>query len=255
MVNRQSVSPHLEIRIMLLNVTLYDNRNASRGSVRLRLDFATKQWSIPGGSQQAWAGVGYTNSAEGAFEVRVNGAIWLWDQRPGEHNTIIIWDAPTGDSDFTHDKGQGLIFDPKDPSLKDGRIIWTLDPSSVSSAPIRARVLELIKGIPFDFPPVYKVNFPSGPPNNRPDVYNGKVTNCGEFPGWITKNLGGSGAPSEVSFKFHDKGRGHSLAAPMTAWETWAKMFQSKRGSTAEPIWIPYGQTARPKSGDIYVLY
>jgi hypothetical protein len=121
--------------------------------------------------------------------------------------------------------------------------------------PIRQRVLDLIKDIPFNFPPVYKVNFPSGPPSSKPGAVKGKVTNCGEFPGWITRQIGGSGAPKDLSLKFHDQWGDYSLTAPMTGWETWAKKLQAQRGNSAEPVWIPYSKTDRPQPGDIYVLY
>lgn len=45
---------------MLLDVSVYDNRNARRGSVQLHLDFATKQWLVPANNQIGWAGVGFS---------------------------------------------------------------------------------------------------------------------------------------------------------------------------------------------------
>jgi hypothetical protein len=122
-------------------------------------------------------------------------------------------------------------------------------------SPIRQQVLDLIKKIPFNFPPVYKVDFPSGSPSSKPAAVKGKVTNCGEFPGWVTRNLSVSDAPKDLSLKFHDQWGDYCLTAPMTGWETWAKKLQSHRGANAEPVWIPYCKTKKPQPGDIYVLH
>lgn len=149
--------------------------------------------------------------------MKANNVIWLWDQRPGEHNTVIIWEPPTSETDLLHHSGQGRIFEPKDSAFKDGKITWTIAPTTKPVlAPIRRRVLDLIEAIPFKFAPAYKVNFPNGRPAlPGPAAVKGTVSNCGEFPGWIARNIGGSNAPKDILiFKFHDQWGDYALTAP-----------------------------------------
>ena len=222
---------------MILNLAVNDARNALRGRVRMKLDFGQKQWSIVEGQQPAWAGVGF--STKGSFEAPSPGIIWLWDQPPGQarHNTVILWDAPSSAGDSAHASGAARIFDPKDPAFKDGRINWTAD---TSLSPIRQKVLDLCRAaLPavgtFLTPGTMRMAKISSETRNSPLVvaeYNkGKhYTNCGAFPAYIAKLLGGKGLIL------------HGLSAGMKATAKTAK------------TWVEADGSNRPLPGDFYVL-
>lgn len=244
---------------MFLNLAVVDKRNQNRGSVRLELDFQAQAWSIPAAQQQAWAGVGFSNPPKGSFELKDWGVMWLWDQRPGEHNTLIIWKPPVAEDDSSHPKGQARIYDPKDASFKDAVIDWSVEAAPKPTlSPVRQRVKDIIRGIPFNYFPPAKENFPNPPPNAKtypkPDyAKETKVTNCGEFPGWIAKHMGGANLPADTFMKFHDKWGDYALTAPMIGWDAWAKKLENARKAPGS-IWVPYSKGLKPQPGDIYIL-
>ncbi len=222
---------------MILNLAVNDAKNAPRGRARMKLDFGQKQWSIMDGQQPAWAGVGF--STKGAFEVRTSGVIWLWDQPPGQtkHNTVILWDAPTGSGDAAHAAGSARIFDPKDPAFKDGKINWTAD---TTPSPIRQKAVDFCRAA---LPPVGEFLTPGSSkmsriscetrhsPNVEAEYNKGKhYTNCGAFPAYIAKLLGGKGLIL------------HGLSAGM-------KSAAQKAGA-----WVEADGVNRPLPGDFYVL-
>src|SRR5262245_63485237 len=127
---------------MFLNLTLCDHTGKARGTAQLRLDFGAEKWFLEGQTQQVWQNV--TPSKEGAFELRPNKAIWLWDKAksaPDKRNPVILWNPPEKESDSQRPRGEGRLFDPKEQSFKEGKVNW-----AVGLAPIRQRFLDVIAG-------------------------------------------------------------------------------------------------------------
>jgi len=108
----------------------------------ISLDFATSTWSVGPTSRDPWGdpasqswptqlASGYKQS--GTFEVKDNGVIWIWDQWgtpssgmvPEKHNTLIIRDAPTSESDTIHLSGSVRIYDGRNAVFKDVVVPWT----------------------------------------------------------------------------------------------------------------------------------
>jgi hypothetical protein len=117
--------------------------------------------------------------------------------------------------------------------------------------------------------PATQKNFPSGPPTQAmkdavalarknaglPPVppSAGKTTNCGEFPGWVARHLGGQ-VVGDLFKKFDTAYGALALTAPMTAWDQYAQKMEGYRKSSAR-IWRPFGPgCGRPLPGDVYVL-
>ena len=237
---------------MLLNLTMHNAAGDDERSVRMRLDFDQLAWSVD--NEDAWEAVGYSD--RGAFEFKpANGAIWLWDQGNGgpTHNTVIIRDAPSDESDVAHLSGTARIADPKDDAFKDGQIEWTVDtegeaaddpvPPHVSDrrlyvrAVLLPRVLgalgtskygdpeftELTNGLSKDNPEVVKAN-------ERAKPYGGHFTTCGYLPGYVAKQLGD---PGQVQLN------GPSLV----------RSEGQKYGA-----WVTADGTTRPQPGDLFAL-
>ena len=246
---------------MLLNLSVCDKSGTQRGTARLRLDFAMRKWFLDAEAQPGWQSV--TASRGGSFEVRPNRVIWIWDKDKAardKRNSVILWTPPESEGDTRYLSGEGRLSDPRDPSCKDGKVNWSVATAAKSGlAPIRERFLEIIKGIPFQFAPAYKVNFPNGRPSTKPESAKGNVTNCGELPGWVAAKVGGSGAPGDLDFNFDDVYGHYALTSSMTGWEKWSTKLQAKRGAKEGDLWVAFSKgkdkTLRPKPGDIYVLH
>jgi len=133
---------------MLLNLKVNDPTGKPRGAVKMTLDFAANQWTVDDAKAPAWQGVGCSGS--GSFELKSWPVMWIWDQAAGKprQNTIIFWDPPTGESDTKHVSGRARIFDPAEPSLKEGMIDWSVDTSPASISPARSAMLKILSGIP-----------------------------------------------------------------------------------------------------------
>lgn len=108
----------------------------------MSLDFTGMTWSVARTSRDPWVdptsqgwptqlASGYKQS--GTFEVKDNGVIWIWDKWatasggmiPESHNTLIIRDAPTSESDTAHTSGTVRIFDARNTAFKDVVVPWT----------------------------------------------------------------------------------------------------------------------------------
>jgi hypothetical protein len=172
---------------MFMEISVFDSRKVKLGRVQLELQFGQ-----PGGRgrwllQEVLEGDGWSrvsSSDQGPFDVmKDNGVIWLWDQGPGKpRNTVIIYDAPQHDADYTKTQGQARIYDPGDPALKDGWIRWT----TPGLSPLRQRVLQIIGNV---FPG-YPGRLPIPNAIDRSTSYPKGVTNCGILPGWVARQLG-----------------------------------------------------------------
>jgi hypothetical protein len=130
---------------MILDLKIIDKGKKVRGESRLRLDFEKSRWSIPAGpDQDAWNAIG--PSKEGWFERQANGVIWIWDQKPGERNTVILWNPPASETDYEHPKGSGCLFAPTKTEFKDFTVDWNVDQASrLTGGRARQTVLKIVK--------------------------------------------------------------------------------------------------------------
>jgi hypothetical protein len=250
---------------MLLSVNLSDAKKLPQGAVQLELNWVTRTWSVAP-DQGAWRRVGFSN--RGPFETRVNGTLWLWDQSPGKlkTNTVIVWDGPVGPKDLIHKDGEGVLSEPRDAKLRDGRIKWALA-AGAETAALRDQVRTLCeKNLPA-FPDLRE-------PPNMLESTPGKVktpggaTGCGGFPGWMIQQLGADKFPKEpVTMNWTEtvvvdgvktqvpKSASVKVTSPIIAWEEMAKKIEKRRNAPGS-IFIPFvpGSTRKPKTGDIYLL-
>ena len=256
---------------MILKLDVFDPQRMLWGTARLKLDWVLKAWSLQDDQRQVWPKVGFSRA--GTFEPRDNGVIWIWDQPPGQdkHNTLIIQVAPTSEYDYDHRSGLARIFDPKDPSFKDGQVRWAVDPARAATVsakspdgqgltPLRRKVLEICDWALPAYPAVAE------PPNKitkQTSSTHAHVTNCGIFPGWVAEQIGGIAfAPEKVVFPPYNLKDGTLMpsttavvTSPMTEWSEFAKKVEKLRHAEGT-LWFPFqdGSDDRPKPGDIYLL-
>jgi hypothetical protein len=104
---------------------LVGNKLGSASHLAMNLDYMLNQWKITEG-RVSWLGWGF--SAEGTFEVRSNGVIWIWEQKPGKEkrNTLIMRDAPMSEADVGHISGIMRIYDPPNATQKDIEFLWRI---------------------------------------------------------------------------------------------------------------------------------
>jgi hypothetical protein len=174
---------------MLLKISLFDAARYPRGSVRIKLNWGQKKWSlVEDDAQSNWQRVGFTK--EGPFEPRPNGTIWFWDQEH-IHNTVIAWNAPASEEVIKNNSGSGRIFEPKDALFKEGPIEWMLEGASPSVAtptlsPLREKALKTLDRI---LPAPYgSQNWKDNPYHS--EMKEGAYTNCVEFPRYYLGLLG-----------------------------------------------------------------
>lgn len=261
---------------MILNLTVNNPRNGRRDRSRLQLDWDAKEWSVPVGQQTAWSGVGFSN--KGTFELKPWGVMWLWDQPLGQkkRNTVILWNPPGGETDLLRRTGLARIYDPKDPSLKDGRISWSVDPTAaMGKAPKLARIREEIRRLCKDILPAQIDTFLVPGSARMMEISTSmfppipKFTNCGDFPGYIARKLN-----KEIKVKatvpgiYPDKDNpgtfvkktpileiGGSLIAMEGFAQAIDKIAMADPKYNGVKAWIPNDGVNRPKTGDFYVLH
>jgi hypothetical protein len=269
---------------MLLSIDLKDAKKLSQGSVQLRLDWGKKEWTV-GGDQLAWKRVGFTN--RGRFEVPSPGIIWVWDQPAGQPkaNTMIVWDAPGGPAADVGTYGEGRLYAPKDPKMKDGLFDWVVDAKSgtvaaaapTATAATQAKIRDdVIKLIGKEFLPRGQLKEPPNCLESKARTKTaGGATGCGGFPGWVITKLIAQGykfAPDAVKVTWEEtvvvdgvktkktKSDTVRVTSPTTAWENLAKGIEKRRigegKATAGSLFVEYKPTEarRPKPGDIYLL-
>jgi hypothetical protein len=110
-------------------------------------------------------------------------------------------------------------------------------------SPLRQKVLEIIRQT---FRP-YPLELAAPHKMDKTLSYGGGVTNCGVFPGWLARQLHGTGPIFKVG-KWPE-----AVTCPMTAWDDYAERFEKKTGRS---IWTTYqaNGSVRPNLGDIYIL-
>lgn len=225
---------------MFLQLEVFDSNKRFQGYAEMMMDWTKKTWQIMDDDWFVWNRIGFSKG--GTFEFKSWGVIWLWDQA---RNTVIFWDAPKNNFDFSNYSGQARIFDPRDSALKEGKINWKIDmtvkTSSTAAAapgltPLRIQLLTLLrKVLPCSYMDKnYKLIAPGLTKQG------GGYTTCGSLPGFVTSELGGK-----------PLGKG---------WETYMQKY-SLNGTNAVRIkglkygaWVDGEIGKRPKPGDIYAL-
>ena len=121
--------------------------------------------------------------------------------RAAEKNIAIVWGGPVGPKDIIHKDGEGLLSEPKDAKLKEGRFKWVVtSDASAAAAGAGAALRDQVRAL-------CEKNFPAFPdlrePPNCCESTPGKVkteggaTGCGGFPGWVIGQLGAEKFPKE----------------------------------------------------------
>jgi hypothetical protein len=226
---------------MHLQLEVFDTNGRFRGYAEMNMDWNTKNWQIVDDKALVWNRVGFSKG--GSFELKPWGVIWIWDR---SRNTVIFWDAPTGETDNLHRSGEARIFDPQDHSLKDGKIRWKIDltknvaaspGSNAASTPLRAKLLKVLREVlPCSYMDKNYVRITGGLKKQG-----GGYTTCGSLPGFVTSELG-AGDPTKPQ------------------WMTYMNTYSLNGTNIVRTKGIKYnawewgGKGKRPKPGDIYVL-
>lgn len=191
---------------MLLNLSIYDAANRPRGSVRMKLDFAHKRWSVvQEDARHAWQWVGF--SQQGPFEQKDWGVIWLMDLN---RNTVIFRDAPAGEG--ISKSGHARIYDPKDRAFKDGMIAWSSEPEAPAAPQAPAALSALRQAVLAKLPTILPAQYQSGnkqehknytnnPFHVLPQDVSAGYTTCGEFPAYLMHLIGGKLGPGTYALQ------------------------------------------------------
>lgn len=99
----------------VLKATLQTNGTAREAEIEL--DFVSKGWAIRNGK---YLRRGVLFSERGSFEAKPWGVLWLNDG-PGAstRTTLIVRNAPLEDNDGRHLNGDGRVYKPANPALRD----------------------------------------------------------------------------------------------------------------------------------------
>lgn len=247
-----------------MNLVLTNQNRSDSWAVNVELDFRTRQWQTDNASD-FWRRV--TPSRRGSFQLLENGSLWIWDrldtQRQGRRNPVILWNAPAQAGDTARRRGQGLLFDPKEPHLKDLRLSWQVDRADG----LRKQALDLCsRNLPasgYKEPPNCVEKAPRGasPVNASGE----RATGCGGFVGWYFQELKALGVavPEDrvrVTFEWTPPGGVKKtdtqeiyFTGPTFGHREIARAVE-KRRKTSIYREFKVGSGQRPKPGDVYVL-
>lgn len=249
-----------------MNLVLSDLNQGNKWSVRVEFDFCAKQWKADGHSN-FWRRI--TPSQRGNFEVKSGNVIWLWDRHDtggtAKRNPVILWDAPVQAGDTARRRGKGLLYDPKEPHLKDLRLRWRVDHVTT----LRRLALDLCRR-----------NLPASGLKEPPNCVEGskrdaspvnadgnRATGCGGFVGWYFKELHAMGVAipqdrTSVTFQWTPPGgtlrtdtKEIYFSGPTFGHREVARAVEKRRGCPGTIYKeYRYGDGARPQPGDVYVL-
>lgn len=246
-------------------IELSDLQANGRGTVRLALDYGSRQWKTSPG-QAAWSRI--TVAHAGAFERKDAGIVWLWDRVDRldklKRNPLILWDAPAQAGDTRHRHGKGRVFDPKDPLLKDHVFRWRVGDRST----LRAQALELCRrNLPaagYQEPPnCVERTARKGSPVN---ASGNRATGCGGFVGWYfheLQKLGVAIPDDRVRKTYQWTPEGGTLRTDTTEIYLTGPTFGHRevvqgieQRRHVGGLYVRYkpGEGRRPKPGDVYIL-
>jgi hypothetical protein len=244
---------------MFVNVTV-TGKGGETGRGLVELDYKTNRFTIE--PLVGWGSTGF--SVFGTFSVSAGDLVLVDQNTPRFGNKLVLRAGPLTEADTAPSSGAGTVESPIGPRFEGATLAWT------TGSPLRARILEIVDkdaGLPHW--PGAKPNFPSGPPSEAtkrkvaedrarkglPPIptTGGKTTNCGEFPGWVARRIGGKLAVD--LFKVFQTDFGSiGLTASMTAWDQYGRTVEGYRKSSTR-IWRAFGPgCGRPLPGDVYVL-
>ncbi|MEQ9408758.1 MAG: hypothetical protein RIK87_13565 [Fuerstiella sp.] len=240
---------------MLVEVALSGKGGLAKA--QLNLDFQSQAWSVQ--QDQGWRLAGFPSKGK---LLRIRGDLHLEDPRGSIYeNYITLINSPTSEADTTHISGRGSVDEPDDSRFLNAKVRWH---QQTQLTAIRRRILALIRTkAGFQFSPNFKLDFPNGPPSDALKAAaakagikagTGKVSNCGEFPGWIVRQLG-ERVPADLHEKF-ETGWGKVNAMSSTiGWNLIAERAEKVRGLAKGTLWVPFqARGPRPKPADIYIL-
>jgi hypothetical protein len=241
--------------------------NASSGmpwSVQLNLDFNLNSWSVAP-NQPAWDRI--AGAKQGSFERKAGGNnLWLYDRfhTLTRRIAMILWDSPTHAKDTTHKAGGGLLHDPKDPKIKDQRISWKSEDTS-----IRAAAMKLLAQ---NLPPLGAYD----PPDNfvektkrkgeKVNADGNRATGCGGLVGRYYEELERLGWPIPKTrvtktFQWTPPGKSEKVTATETLYLTGVtfghvEVVEEIQRGRQKPIYIKFKDhpSRRPLPGDVYII-
>jgi len=230
---------------MRLNLNVFDARGRQRGRAQVQLIWGQNKWVLRSDTRNVWRHVGF--SRRGSFRRKDWDVIWFWDQaRAGDkHNTIVLWDPPSGNMDRRHIHGSARIYDPKDSAFRKGRIEWNAElpamPDVLSSN--RRKVLRWMRQyIPCTYNSESFKKLTGGLTKDNPEVKRvekaGRTyTTCGSLPGFVSAQLLRHLSKGKKS---HPKSLNGTNILPIRG---------RKHGA-----WIVADKKKRPLPGDLYAL-
>lgn len=123
---------------MNLMMMAYDSNGATRGQIRLQLDFPTSKWSLVEDSGQLWTRMGATPA--GMMEVKGT-EVGIKTQPPGKMPQVfmLLMNVPQSGQ---ANAGTGKIVTSNDPSLNGGFVFWAAEKPKLS--PIREAMIAVL---------------------------------------------------------------------------------------------------------------
>ena len=221
------------------------------------LDFRNRNWAVR--QQAGWSLTGLP--MQGRLS-KLRSDLHLFDPNSDVfRNYFVLKNGPGSELEASPRTGQGYIEAPTNRRFANSTVNWS---QHSDLSPIRNQILSIIRGAGFQFSPNYKPDFPSGEPSDKVKAAakqvgiksgTGKVSNCGEFPGWIIKQLG-ERVPKGLFTYVGTGGWGKvNAASPTIGWNFVAKGAERRRRLPAGSIWVPFEQNGpKPKPGDIYII-
>jgi hypothetical protein len=108
---------------MNLQMVVYDNNGATRGQMRMKLDFGGTKWNLVEDAGQVWTRIGA--SASGDMDVK-GSQVGIKAQPAGKPpgTVLLLSNVP---QDGPANAGTGKIVTASDPSLSDGYVFWAYE--------------------------------------------------------------------------------------------------------------------------------
>jgi hypothetical protein len=124
---------------MNLLMMVYNNSGATRGQIRMKLDFPSTKWSLVEDKTNIWAKIGAGQSGQ----MDVSGTeVGIRDQPPGKLPQVVLQLSNLPETGTGH-AGTGKIAAAADTALTDGFVYWVGEQPSLS--PIRQAMIEVLK--------------------------------------------------------------------------------------------------------------
>ncbi len=249
---------------MQLNLTVFGS-HGNTATARLVINYFSREATIVPGP--GWFRTRLNNYWQIEWS-RTQGALYLSNDdtaRYGDGHGIKLQACPTSEQDAARLSGIGAIRSTLSREFSTARVEWKI----AGRTALRREILGIIQGLGLTFNPADKPNFPNGPPSaaliaavdalfrkNNPGKEppkRAKVTNCGEFPGEVLKQVAGD-LPADVVQGVKVGTDMLKATGNMTKWKDYALEVEKLRGEVGS-IWHPWNNRGElPRPGDVYVL-